>query len=169
VLLVCCSVLQCVAVCYSCVAVCCSVLQSVTRVLQCVAVCCRVLLVCCSVLQCVAVCCRVSLVCCSVLQCVAECYSCDSWYEKYIREVWYDESLVPRMWLVCNLCAYTRIIYENHIHRKSRLYLPLSSVNLVLKLMVTTDGISTRSGWNRVSRWWCQVSPGIYILSWLKL
>jgi len=48
---VCCSVLQCVAV---CVAACCSVLQSV---LQCVAVCC-------SVLQCV-------VACCSVLQCVS--------------------------------------------------------------------------------------------------
>jgi len=56
-----------------------------------------------------------------------------------------------------------------HIHRKSSLYLPLSSVNLVLSLMGTPDGISTRSGWNRVSRWWCRVSPGIYILSWLKL
>ena len=56
--LVCCSVLQCVAVCCSvlqCVAVCCSVLQ-------CVAVCCSVLqcaAVCCIVLQCVAVCCSV--------------------------------------------------------------------------------------------------------------
>jgi len=51
---VCCSVVQCVAVCCSmwqCVAVCCSVLQ-------CVAVCCSVLrcgAVCCSVLQCVAI------------------------------------------------------------------------------------------------------------------
>jgi len=74
---VCCSVLQCVAL---CVAVCCSVLQ-------CVAVCCSV---CCSVLQCVAVCCgmlqRVCCyqivfvilatfggVCCSVLQRVLQC------------------------------------------------------------------------------------------------
>ena len=95
-----CAVLQCAA----CVAVCCSVLQ-------CVAVCCSVLqcaacvAVCCSVLQCVAVCCSVLLmdvfvrsckslaeeeeaipsgvaalcsvlqrcaVCCSVVQCVAE-------------------------------------------------------------------------------------------------
>jgi len=63
---VCCSVLQCVAVCCSvcsvmrCVAVCCSALQ-------CVAVC----AVCCSVLQNVAECCRVLqsvAVCCSVLQ-----------------------------------------------------------------------------------------------------
>jgi len=72
---VCCSVLQCVAVCYSvlqCVAVCCSVLQ-------CVAACCSVLrsrikaratvhmfarlpVVCCNSLQCVVVCC---------VQCVA--------------------------------------------------------------------------------------------------
>jgi len=33
-----------------------------------------------------------------------------------------------------------------HFHRKSSLYLPLSSVNLVLKLMGTPDGISIRSG-----------------------
>jgi len=63
------------------------------------------------------------------------------------------------------ICTHTYI----HIHRKSSLYLPITSVNLVLKLMGTPDGISTRSGWNRVSRWWCRVSPGIYILSWLKL
>jgi len=82
---VCCSVLQCVALCHI---VCCSVLQSphactlalsVPGVLQCVAVCCSVLhcllqcvalsiAVCCSVLQRVVVCC---IVCCSVLQCVA--------------------------------------------------------------------------------------------------
>jgi len=96
---VCCSVLQCVAVCCGdedimaylqdvretvscsvlpCVAVCCSVLQ-------CVAVCCRdvdILVclqyvratVCCIVVQCVVVCCSVlqcAAVCCSVLQCVA--------------------------------------------------------------------------------------------------
>ena len=92
----CCSVLQCVAVCYSelkyaavlsgdrpralYVAVRCSVLQSVAeccRVLQCVAECCSVLqcvAACCSVLQCVAVCCSVLqcvAVCCRVLQCVA--------------------------------------------------------------------------------------------------
>ena len=55
-LLVCCSVLQCVAV----------------NVLQCVAVCCsECVAVCCSVLQCVAVCCSECVaVCCSVLQCV---------------------------------------------------------------------------------------------------
>jgi len=54
--IVCCSVLQCVAVCCSvlqCVAVCCSVFQCVA--------------LCCFVLQCVAV-------CCSVLQCVAGTY-----------------------------------------------------------------------------------------------
>jgi len=68
---VCCSVLQCVAMC-PCVAVCCSVLQSVVEccsVLQCVAVCC-------SVLQSVVECCRVLqrvAVCCSVLQSVAVC------------------------------------------------------------------------------------------------
>ena len=79
--LVCCSVLQCVAVCCSvlqCAAVCCSVLQ-VTHpaglfalmMLQCA-------VVCCSVLQCVAVCCSVlqcAAVCCIVLQCVAVCCS----------------------------------------------------------------------------------------------
>jgi len=65
--------LQCVAACCSVVqrvAVCCIVLQRVLTssryVLQCVAVCC-------SVFQCVAVCCSVLqrvTVCCSVLQCV---------------------------------------------------------------------------------------------------
>ena len=59
---VCCSVLQCVAVCCNvlqCVAVCCSVLQCVV--------------VCCSALQCAAV-------CCGVLQCVAvktHCNNCN--------------------------------------------------------------------------------------------
>ena len=32
------------------------------------------------------------------------------------------------------------------VHSKSSLYLPLGSVNLVLKLMGTPEGISTRSG-----------------------
>ena len=72
--LVCCSVLQCVAVCCSvlrCVAVWCSVVQ-------CVAVCCNVLhyvAVCCSVVQCGAVWCSVVqlvAVQCSVLRCVAD-------------------------------------------------------------------------------------------------
>jgi len=64
--------LQCVEVC--CCVLCCSMLQYVAvccSVLQCVAVCCNVLqciAVCCSVLQCVAV-------SCSVLQSVAECCS----------------------------------------------------------------------------------------------
>jgi len=74
---VCCSVLQCVAVC-------CRVLHDALlrvcskkwRLLQCVAVCCSVLFLCCSGLQCVAVYCNV-LQCvavrCSVLQCVADC------------------------------------------------------------------------------------------------
>jgi len=39
-----------------------------------------------------------------------------------------------------------RQIRQTHFHRKNSLYLPLSSVNLVLKLMGTPDGISTRSG-----------------------
>jgi len=86
-LLLCCSVLQCVAVCRSvlqCVAVHCSVLQCVEvccSVLRCVSVC-RSVLQCvavrCRVLQCVAVCCSENMhktftVCCSVLQCIAEC------------------------------------------------------------------------------------------------
>jgi len=85
---VCCSVLQCVAVCCSgyvpvtrsnmCVAVCCSVLQ-------CVAVCCSALQwlctrhavrhVCCRVLQCVAVGMYPSRSQICVLQCVALCHS----------------------------------------------------------------------------------------------
>ena len=94
--ILCCSVLQCVAVRFSalqCVVVCCSVLQCVAvccSVLQCVAVCCSALQKCSrgpsvshsanqvmhSVLQCVAVCCSVLqcvAVCCSVLQLVRIC------------------------------------------------------------------------------------------------
>jgi len=76
---VCCSVVQCVAVCCSSGGVtrrveltrgCCSVLQWA-------AVCCSVLqcVACCSVLQCIAVYCsalQCVAVCCSVLQCVAD-------------------------------------------------------------------------------------------------
>jgi len=80
---VCCSVLQCVAVCCRYVAVCCSVLHVAaqekredaspllclyTLMLKCVLVCCNVLWCVAGVLQCVAV-------CCSVLQCVAACCS----------------------------------------------------------------------------------------------
>jgi len=91
---VCCNVLSCAEVCYTCLAACCSVLQCVAvccSVLQCIAVCCSVSqavsavsAVCCSVLQCVVVLCSASqcipscyrrlqcdAVCCSVLQCVA--------------------------------------------------------------------------------------------------
>jgi len=56
---VCCSVLPCVAVVWQCFAVCCGVLHFATGFTPCA---------CWSVLQCVAV-------CCSVLQCVAVCYS----------------------------------------------------------------------------------------------
>ena len=75
--IVCCSVLQCVAVCCSvlqCVAVCCrgsAQDRKTTCVLQCVAVCC-------SVLQCVAKEVRKisrRLVSCSVLQCAAMCFT----------------------------------------------------------------------------------------------
>jgi len=41
-----------------------------------------------------------------------------------------------------------------HIHRKSSFYLPLGSVNLVLKVMGTPDEISSPPGWNRVSPGW---------------
>jgi len=40
---------------------------------------------------------------------------------------------------------------ECAFHRKSSLYLPLGSVNLVLKVMGTPDEISSPPGWNRVS------------------
>ena len=65
----CCSVLQCVAVC-------CSTYTSFTRVLQCVAVCCSVLqcsAVCCSVLPCVAVCCSTHTSFARVLACSTCC------------------------------------------------------------------------------------------------
>ena len=68
-----CSVLQCVAVCFSvlqCVAVCWSVLEGVAVVVvRCGVL--KAITVCCSVLQCAAV-------CCSVLQCAGECCSCGS-------------------------------------------------------------------------------------------
>jgi len=90
---VCCSVLQCVAVCYiQCVAVCCSArYASDWRACHCVAVCCSVLhSVCCSVLQCVAVWCSVLqcvAVCCSVLQCVAVCYiHWIAWLQSWLLE-----------------------------------------------------------------------------------
>jgi len=41
-----------------------------------------------------------------------------------------------------------------HVHRNSSLYLPLGSVNLVLKVMGTPDEISSPPGWNRVSPGW---------------
>ena len=40
-----------------------------------------------------------------------------------------------------HLYVHTSICIHIYIHRKSSLYLPLSSVNLVLKLMGTPDGI----------------------------
>jgi len=88
---VCCSVLQCVAVCGSvmqCFTVCCNVLQSVAvcgSVLQCVTVCCSVLqrvAVCCSLLQYVVSCVCVT-VCCSVLQCIVICCG----VSKYVADV----------------------------------------------------------------------------------
>jgi len=84
------------------------------------------------------------------------------------------------MWVRSDLFVCHRLIHmwvrvrwwvpsQAHFHRKSSLYLPLGSVNLVLKLMGTPDGISTLNGSNCVSRWWCWVSSYICILSWLKL
>ena len=64
---VCCSVLQCVAMSSLIIKLSVAVLEDVCSVWQCVAVCCSELqcaAVCCSVLQCVAM-------CCTVLQCVA--------------------------------------------------------------------------------------------------
>ena len=43
------------------------------------------------------------------------------------------------------------IVHVTHIHRKRSLYLPLGSVNLVMKVMGTPDEISSPPGWNRVS------------------
>jgi len=42
-------------------------------------------------------------------------------------------------------------VRSDNLHRKSSLYLPLGSVNLVLKAMGTPDEISSPPGWNRVS------------------
>ena len=73
---VCCSVLQCVAVCVACVAVCCSVLQCVA--------------VCCCVLQCGAA-------YCSVLQCCAVCY------DVLHRGVKRGETATPVVVALCNV------------------------------------------------------------------
>ena len=43
------------------------------------------------------------------------------------------------------------ILPAHHLHWKSSLYLPLGSVNLVLKVMGTPDEIWSPPGWNRVS------------------
>jgi len=126
---VCCSVLQCVAVCCSMfqggnaveefVAVYCSVLQCVAvygSVSQCVAVwkCSRG--VCCSVLQCVAV-------CCSVLQCVAVCCSelpCKNAVKECTRLLHYIntpqvyENLVE---FLCGKCSCNVVGMNRHIGR----------------------------------------------------
>jgi len=67
---VCCSVLQCVAVCCSVLQMCCSVLQSVALIHR------ALLHVCYAVVQCVAACCSVLqrvAACCSMLQFVTGC------------------------------------------------------------------------------------------------
>ena len=51
----------------------------------------------------------------------------------------------------CNMYTNVHTEIHTHIHRKSSLYLPLGSVNLVLKVMGTPDQISSPPGWNRVS------------------
>jgi len=58
------------------------------------------------------------------------------WRDSFIY-VWRDSS-------ICVTCFI-------HIHRKSSLYLPLGSVNLLLKAMGTPDEISSPPRWNRVS------------------
>jgi len=106
--IVCCSVLQCVAVCCSvcsvlqCVAVCCSVLQ-------CAAVCCSVLqcvAVYCSVLQCVAMCCSM-LQCgaarCNVLQCAAVCCS--------------DSHICDTIHLLAHMCYRSHVTHQCIIAR----------------------------------------------------
>jgi len=121
--ILCCSVLQCVAVRCSvlqCAVVCCSVLQCVAvrcSVLQCVAVCCSVLQcvtvvqICSrgpsvshtanhvmhSVLQCVAV-------CCSVLQCVAVC--CNWWgYVDTARQGYEQRPNAELFEICCFVCC----------------------------------------------------------------
>ena len=62
-----------------------------------------------------------------------------------------NKSHVTYLSHVCeSVMAHIWLSHVMHIHRKSSLYLLLSSVNLVLKLMGTPDGISTRSGFTVV-------------------
>jgi len=62
-------------------------------------------------------------------------------------------------------CVTDSYTSHSHVHRKSSLYLPLGSVNLVLKAMGTPDEISSPPGQIVFHR----VAPGISILSWLNL
>ena len=110
---------------------------------------------------------RVAAVC-AKYECAVATYECimPIWLRSATQRM--SHAYMTRLIRMTHSCVW--VMYMTiYIHRKSSLYLPLSSVNLVLKLMGTPDGSSTCSGWNRVSRWWCRVSPGIFILSWLKL
>jgi len=139
---VCCSVLQCVAVCYS-------VVQHVAVLgMQCVAVCC-------SVLQCGAACCSVMYdirivyatddVCCSVLQCVAAVAACCSvMYERCIPYATHDPNgaYISFMHLnkeschdICHIYIWTKHVYISYIHLNKtsrRIYVRYMSYNLWL-------------------------------------
>jgi len=120
-------VLQCVAVCLSLfVAACCNLMCC--SVLQCVAVCCtphhqihKSVAVCCSVLQCVAVCCSAlhttssdTQVCCSMLQCVA---CTDRALESVTRNTCYPRLHVlwQRVAVCCSVAACCSVIQIEHL------------------------------------------------------
>ena len=83
--------------------------------------------------------------------CIISCF--DLTYVRVKRERMYTL-------LFIHTCTWTHLCWTHlywqidgfcDIHRKSSLYLPLGSVNLVLKAMGIPDEISSPPGWNRVS------------------
>jgi len=99
----------------------------------------------------------------------------NAWHDSFISVTWlhlyccrrdyglWRDSSICVQWLIqknlhlCDLTHSTKCICEmpglcvSHIHIQSSLYLPLASVNLVLKIMGTPDEISSPPGWNRIS------------------
>jgi len=74
------------------------------------------------------------------------------WHDSniYTHYTWHDSNIyIHCIWHEIHRWHY--IWHVSYIHRKSSLYLPVGSVNLVLKVMGTPDEISSPPGWNRVS------------------
>jgi len=116
-----------------CVAVCCSLLQCGAVCVQCVAVCCSMLLyvaVCCSVLQCVQcvqciseglfiVCCSLlqsAVVCCSLLQCTTEgLFRVCHCVEEYIKGPF--QSVCQYVAVCCSVLQYVAVCIRGPTHQ----------------------------------------------------